>query len=196
MAVFADQLDLRTAVVELVKEPKIVEVWPRILGMAERRINRSSRHRKQIDSVTLTFVNGAANLPADFLEILHLYDQHGSEMFQVPLSTTKRTGSAYRYFAIDGSQIIVYGLTGSRDLDYYAEIPSIAALPTDTSWLLNDYPDVYLYTAGAEAAAWLQDVERAGSFAQLADQAMREMAVDSHRARFSRGVIIPRGVNP
>lgn len=196
MAVLADNLDLRTNVVELVKNPSIIDVWGRILGMTEVRINRVARHRNQITSATVTFVDGEAPLPADFLEVLHLYDQSNCEMFAGPLSLVKGTGSMYRYYAIDGSSIWNYGYSGDRTLEYYASVPTISAALTDTNWLLASYPDVYLYIAAGEAAAHLQDTERASVFAGLADTALSDMHRDSNRARFSRGVVIPRGVNP
>lgn len=196
MAVFDDALDLRTAVVELVKDPSIVDVWTRTLSMAEVRINRIARHRRQITATTLAFVDGEADLPADFLEVLHLYGTGNAEMFEVPLSITKDTGSMWRYFSIDGEKAYIYGFSGDRTMEYFATIPTITTSLASTSWVLTGYPDVYLYTTAAEAAAHLQDTERAAAFAQLADRALTDMHRESNRARFGRGVVIPRGANP
>jgi hypothetical protein len=197
MAVFADALDLRTAVAELMKDATWTDIFPRMVIMAELRINRTARHRNMITSATVTFADGVAPLPADFIEPLHLYTSTGdSEMLQAPLSTVKASGTQYRYYAIDGDNLVVYGLDGDRTLEYWATIPTISAALTDTSWVLTQYPDVYLYTVATEAANYLQNADKAAAMDAAAERALAAMKAESDRARFARAVVVPKGVNP
>jgi hypothetical protein len=196
MAAFADVLDLRTAVVDLLKSAAFVDVFNRLLIMAELRINRTARHRGMIASTTVTFTAGAAPLPADFIEPLHLYTTTGGEMMQAPLSTVAMSGSQYRFYAIDGSDLRVYGLSGDRTFDYWATVPTLTGALTDTSWVLTQYPDVYLYTVATEAANYLQDADKAAAMDAAAERALETMNTDSKRAQYARAVVVPKGINP
>ena len=196
MAVFADQLDLRTAVIEAIGDPGISDVFPRLLSMAENNINRQIRHRKQITSASLTFTAGVAPLPADFLEVLRLYDSYDQEMYQAPLSTVKLPFSSHRYFAINDDSALVYGFEGDKTLEYYASIPTITADFTDTNWLLVSYPDVYLYATAFEAAKQVKNAELAAVHERLMKQAFEDMKIDGDRAQFARAVVRVQGLTP
>jgi hypothetical protein len=196
MAAFVDALDLRTAVVELVKNATIVDVFGRLLIMAEMRINREARHRKMIASATLTFTDGEATLPTDFIEPLHLYGESNAELVQAPLTMVKDPWSQWRYYAIDGSNVLVYGFNGTKTFEYWSKIPTLTSSLTDTNWVLTDYPDVYLYTTATEAAGYLQNAEMASAYDNAAMRALDAMKLETDRARWSRAVVVPRGVNP
>lgn len=197
MAVFADQLDLRTAVVEAVSSAAIVDVWPRLLQFAENEINRKSRNRQQITAVDLTFTSGVATLPTDFLEMINLYyDGYGTEMVQAPLSTVKQTYSNYGFYAIDGSSVLINGFTGDKAIEYYAKVPTISASLTDTNWLLAAYPDVYMATCAFEAAKHIKSAELAGIYERMADRAFTDMKIDSDRARYSQASVRVAGCTP
>jgi len=197
MAVFADQLDLRTAVVEAVGSTKIVDVWPRILQFAEHEINRRSRNRQQITSDDLTFTAGVATLPADFLEMINLYyDGNGTEMVQAPLSTVKRAYSNYSFYAIDGSSVVINGFTGDKAIEYYAKVPTISASLTDTNWLLAAYPDVYMAVCAFEAAKYVKNAELGAIYERMSAQAFDSMKIDSDRARYSQAAVRVAGCTP
>lgn len=196
MAALADQLDLRTAVIETVDDPSISDVWPRLLAMAENVINRRARHRSQITSASLSFTSGEASLPADFLEVMHLYDTSDGEMVQVPLAAVKASGSQYRYFAIDGSKVYIYGVSGTRTMEYYAKVPTISAAMTDTNWLLAAHPDVYLYAASVEAAKHLRKPDLIAALAPLLDMAFDELKIASDDARYGRARVRVAGWTP
>lgn len=196
MAVYADSLDLRTHVIEQIGQEGIADVWPRIVQLAELNINRESRHRRQITSTALTFSSGVATLPADFLEALHLYGTNSREMYEAPLSTVKESGSQYGYYAIDGSNIVVYGYDGDKDFEYFATIPTISGALSDTSWVLSEYPDVYFAACLVEAGKHTKDIEGVELAERLFAMAMDKMRIDSDRQRFGRGVVRPNGVKP
>ena len=197
MAAFADALDLRTAVAEMMKDASWVDVFGRMLIMAELRINRTARHRNMMATATVTFAGGEAPLPADFIEPRALYTSTGdSEMLQAPVAFVRQSGTQYRYYAIDGSNLVVYGLDGDRTLDYWATVPTLTGSLADTSWVLTQYPDVYLYTVATEVANYLQDADKAAAMDAAAERALAQMNTESDRARFSRAVVMPRGVNP
>lgn len=168
---FADALDLRTAVVETVGNASIADVWPRIVALAELKLNQKLRTRYQLTEAALTLPSA---LPADYLETAGYY-QNGK---RVTWSITNDLTA------------------GDYTLSYYASIPTIANSLTATNWLLQRYPDVYLYSVAVEAAKHLRDLDAVGALQALMDRAVMDLFIDDERARYGGAVIRVKGATP
>lgn len=169
---FTDALDLRTAVVETVGNASIADVWPRLVKLAEAKLNQKLRTRFQVSGAAIVI---PGPLPADYLEA-------------ISYSGDKRH---------HGHWSVTVGLpAGSYELTYYAKIPTIGDILTASNWLLEKYPDVYLYAASVEAAKHLRDMEAVPALGALLDGAMRDCHVDDERARFGAAVVRVAGPTP
>lgn len=196
MAVFNDYLDLRFAVAEHVGNRAISDVMPRFVQQAESWLNRKLRTRDQITDVVLTFTDGIAPLPADFLEMIHLYGLCSKEMHAGTLAQARRTGSRYSTYAIDGTNVLIHGFSGDRDAQYFAKLPTLTTSASTSNWLLEQFPDVYLYAVGLEAAKFLKDVDLAAATDGLLRGALSSVKIDDDRARWSNAVVRVGGFNP
>lgn len=196
MAVFADQVDLRHAVAEHIGDYNFTDGWKRDLLQAERRLNERLRMRQMITADTLTFAGGEATLPTDFLEMINVYDSYNCPMRATDLSHVKRTGSQYNWYAINGSDILIYGLTGDRDIEYYAALPTLTTTQTTSNWLLQKYPDVYLYAAAFQSLVRLKNVELAAATKELMEDAIKAARVEDERARYSNSQVRLSMVTP
>lgn len=173
MTAFADALDLRTAVIEAVGDETIADVWPRLVAMAEAKLNRVLRTRYQIAQAIVP-VSTTAPLPADYLEMAALFQGN-------------------RRLAWNPS----YSLTpGPYLIEYYAKVPTIAEALTATNWLLMHYPDVYLYAVAEEAARHKRDPEMAAMMKAAKDEALASLHGDDERARFGQSVVRVSGATP
>lgn len=190
---FADYLDLRTAVLEEARRPDLADVFGRLTQLAETRLNRVLRTRKQITETTLTFASNVATLPSDFAAAIGLYDGYGCEYLQKPYQNTERTYQGYTY-AIDGSSVV--GPTGTLTFHYYAKLPTLTTSMTTTNWLLDDHPHAYLYAVSEEVAKHARDVEGAQAFRALLDDELTQIRSDDNRARYSRAQVRVAGVRP
>lgn len=190
---FADYLDLRTAVIEIVRNSDISDVFPRLVALTESRFNRELRMAEQITSATVTIDEGRAALPSNVAEIIGLYDAMGREYLMQPSQAVSFNGY---FFAIEGTSIVAPKLQGDLVLQYYATLPPLADGLTVTNWLLQKYPDVYCYGVGFEAAKYLRDVELSASIKGLLDDALRSARGDDHGKRYSRARVRVAGVNP
>jgi hypothetical protein len=188
---FADFIDLRTAVIEHVKDPGIADVFPRLLAIAESRLNRTLRMRAQITSATVTFVDGRAPIPTNLAEVIGLYDATGAEYVQQ--AAQDRSG---RYYSIQGDELVTLAFAGDLTLDFYAMIPPLGTSITATNWLLSKYPEVYLYAVGFEAAKQTQNADLASATKALLDGAIAEAKADDMTARYSRARVRVYGVTP
>lgn len=194
MTAFADFLDLQTAVVEHVGNPTIVDVFPRLVKLAEVTFNRRLRCREQISTAQLTLVSGSAALPVDFQEIIAVYDNGGVEYIQQPIQVLKEPQTR-GYYGISGGNLVAK-IDETLNVDYYAKIPTITDSLTDTNWLLQKHPGLYLYAVGAEAAKWLRDAELAQATLALADMEFMAAAAEDAQQRYSRVRVRTQGVTP
>lgn len=196
MAVFADYLDLRVAVAEHVGNRNITDVMSRLTQSAEAWLNQKLRAREQITAATLTFTSGQASLPADYLEMIAVYDSFRRPLIQGTLMDVKRVCSEYWRYAIDGSNIIIYGIDGTRDVEYYAALPTLTTSVSTTNWLLTKYPHVYLYAVGLEAAKFLRDSELIQATDALLQRAISDLKIDDDRALWGNASARPDMVMP
>ena len=196
MAAFADQLDLRIAIAENVGRDDLSDLMPRFIQQAEARLNQSVRHSSQITDTTLTFASGVATLPADFVEMIHVYDAQNCPMRAGSLSDVEAEGSQYYIYAIHGSEIRIKGISGDRDIVYYAKLSTLTASVSASNWLLASYPDVYEYAVTFEASKWIKDADMAQTYKALLEDALGSMRVDNDRRRWSNAVVRIQGVTP
>lgn len=194
--VFADYLDLRVAISEHVGNRNISDVMKRLVQQAESNLNRQLRTRKQITSATLTFTNGAASLPTDFLEMINVYYDSRNTMRAGTTSGNKEYGAnSYRY-AINGSQVLIEGFSGDKAIEYFAALPTITGSVSGSNWLLQQYPAAYLYAAGLEAAKFLRDADLVNATIPLLEQELSAIRVDDERARWSNATVRVVGATP
>jgi hypothetical protein len=196
MSALADYLDLRLAVADHVGNRGLSDVMPRLVQTAEAYLNKELRCRQQVTYATLVFADGAAPLPADFLEIITVFDDFNNPMRATQLADQRRLGSMYSRYSIDGTNININGYTGNRDIQYYAKLATLTASPTTSNWLLADYPEVYLYAVGLQAAKFLKEVDLAQATKTLLDAAMSELRVGDERARWANSTVRVQGCTP
>ncbi|MBN7755487.1 hypothetical protein JYP46_01505 [Nitratireductor aquimarinus] len=196
MAVFADYLDLRFAVTDLVGNRSISDVMPRLVQMAETKLNQKLRCRQQITDATLTFTDGVAPLPTGFLEMLHVFDHSGHPMRATDIARTVSSRAQNSRYAINGSSVLIDGYSGDRDCRYFTALPTLTSSSSASNWLLEDAPDVYLYAVGVEAAKHLRDAELAMTTGALLEQAMDALKVDDDRARWANATVFVQGNTP
>lgn len=196
MTAFADYLDLRTNVLEVVGRSDITDVFDRITKMAEARLNRELRLRDQITSTSVVVSSGTGTLPSDFLEMIGVFNASGYEFVQQPIQPQLVTN--YSFYSIDGSNIIANDATYT--VKYYAKLSTLTAGATTSNWLLQKYPEVYLYAVAAEAAKHPAggniNIELAQGLASLRDDAIRDARADDDRARYSRARVRVVGNTP
>lgn len=194
MTQLADYADLRAEVVRLLKVPSITDNLDNYTRAAERLMSRRLRHRRQITTATLTFTAGRAALPADFIEMLNIFNGAGWTYAQAPLDVVEKAAAGGSYFAIDDTDVIIPGIVGSQDIQYYAAIPTITGSLTGTNWCLLAYPELYTYATMACAAPGLVPPDAMALIEGMRDRYMNEARVDSHRAQYGAGRVRVGGI--
>lgn len=194
MTAFSDFIDLQTAVVEHVRNPSIADVFPRLVKLAEVTFNRRLRCREQITTATLTVTGGAAALPGDYAALLGVFDAAGVELIQQPVQALQEQQTR-GYYGLSGSNVIAKN-DEVLTLIYYAKVPTITDSLTDTNWLLQKHPGVYLYGVGLEAAKYLRDAETAQATMPFLDMEIDAANGQDAQERYGRVRVRVAGVTP
>lgn len=168
----ANYADLQTTIANWLKRSDLAAIIPDFITLAEARVARDLRLRKQVVNTTLSTVAGTqgVTLPSDFLEAENLTlsntNPPGSLSVVTPEILDRKFPEAYvtgqpRVYTVVGDEIL-FGPTPDAvyavSLTYYQRFAALSA--SSTNWLLTNHPNVYLFAALAEASGYLFNDER------------------------------------
>lgn len=171
----------------------IMHHFPRFIGFAEAKLNRSLRVADMEASATITLSAGNAPLPDDFLEARQVTAPNGFSISAWSLPALndqfRHFGGMPRGYAIVGNVIQARPVSdGDLVMSYYAKIPPLGP-SAQVNWLLTKAPDVYLYGLLEEIGIWQKDAEAASSVSAMKDAAIRDMKKNDQAARWGNGEV-------
>jgi len=177
-----------------VKNVSIADVFPQLVKLAEASFNRRLRCREQMTTASVVIASGTATLPTDFEEIVGVYDSSGYEFINQPVQSLQQVQTR-GYYAISGSSILAKN-DETLTLQYYAKLPTITDSMTDSNWLLQRHPGLYLYGVAFEAAKHLANPELAQAIGPILE--LEYQAVDAADAsgRYARARVRVQGPTP
>ncbi|WP_085033936.1 phage adaptor protein [Ensifer aridi] len=178
----------------------IAHIFPRLVGLAEIKLNRGLRVADMESTTTLTLSGGDASLPANFLEAREVKTSASVPIRAVSLQqlTSSYAGNSGMPtgYAIVGSTLKARPVSDQTlTMTYYAKIPALTAA-APTNWLLTKAPDVYLYALVNEIAIWAKDVSAAQAAQQLMGLALSGLTIGDERARWGNAQVVVGGVTP
>ena len=192
--------ELKAAVSKwLSRRADLADVIPDFVALGEARVMRDLRLQRMITSGTLTASAGVATiaLPAGWLEFVHIkiagrtgaLDPSSVQVLEADHASTE-TG-APRKFAVRGNELL---LGPTPDTDYslpaswYASIDPLSD-SNATTWLLSTHPGLYLWSALAEAAAFLPGDKRLPTWEAKYAAELAQVEAADEAARFGGGQI-------
>lgn len=186
-------LQLKNMIADTLNRQDLTAVIPSFIQLAEAEMARKVKHWKQEKRVTLSLDESHETLPSDWLETINMYLSDGSPILFTPIAEISREKLSYpangkpRMYTINAGEFEFYPVPDtSYDLTmvYRARTPELTQ-DDDTNWILNDYPDVYLYSALLHTAPYLQDDERVGLWASLKEAAIMSLNQESQAGKYS-----------
>ena len=169
----ATYADLQTSIAAWLKRSDLTSIIPDFITLAEARIARDLRLRRQVVTTSLSTVAGtqSVSLPSDFLEAenisLSSTTPPGALSVVTPEILDRKYPENYvtgqpRVYTVLGDKVL-FGPTPDAvytvSLDYYQRFAALSVTPTN--WLLTNHPNIYLFAALAEGAPYLMEDERA-----------------------------------
>ncbi|MDK1377097.1 MULTISPECIES: hypothetical protein [unclassified Sinorhizobium] len=180
-------------------------VYPRLLGLAELKLNRGLRVADMEVTDEIALIDGEGSLPSDFLEAREVKNASGIPIRAISLqqltdSYMDRSGIPAGY-AIVGSTIKVRPVS-DQDLTvtYYGKIPALTP-SYPTNWLLQKAADVYLYALVTEIAIWEVgkgegSADKVQAAQQLMTLAISGLTIGDERTRWGNAQVIVGGPTP
>jgi hypothetical protein len=188
--------DLQTAVAAWLNRTDLTAIIPDFITLAEARIARELRLRKQVTNAVLSTVAGTqtVTLPSDFLEMENITLTNTTPPAALSVVTPEIMDRKFPKGYVTG-QPVVYTIVGdvvqfgptpdavyTVSLDYYQRFAALSVTPTN--WLLTNHPSVYLFAAVAEGAGYLMDDARQAMWlARFGQEAAQLQAVDDQTLR-------------
>ena len=176
---------LQAAIANWSHRTDLTSVIPDFVTMAESRISRDLRLRKQIVSTTLTTVANQQSLsiPTDWLEFenLSVATSPSSQLTYVPVEHIDAAfSSTYTdvpsHFTIEGDNILFAPTPDaaySINCIYYSRFPSL--ITAGTNWLLTNHPNIYLFACLIEVCFYTRDVQAGQVYMQRYESELTQL---------------------
>lgn len=158
------------------------------------KLMRTLRNREMETIVTSVTISAeTAALPSDWLETRKVYVTSTSPRYELQYVSFDELieknlvadTDIPRYYTVVGGNMQFAPIPNGNYLIthvYYRKEPMMSAA-SDTNWILNDHPDIYLYGALVEASGRLQDDPRIPMWQQRYAMEMATLNRQSQRAK-------------
>jgi len=192
--------ELQTAIADTLNRDDLTTVIPTFISLAESQIARDLRHWRQHKRISTTIDERYETLPSDFLraESLVVDNKYTLEYISQGELSRRRMASTEagepRYYTFNSNELEFYPTPDEGvafAMVYFARIPSLS--DSDTSnWLLDIYPDIYLYGALVHTAPYLHEDVRLNTWATLYRAAIDQLNSESDKAKYSGSRLVLR----
>lgn len=191
----ANYSDLQTSIGNWIHRSDLTSVIPDFVSMAEARISRDLRLRKQMTTATLTATAGSPTvaLPADWLsfENISVAANPDRNLVYVPIEHidskyNSASSGIPAVYTIEGDDLILAPTPDSAyslPVIYYARFPSL--ITNSTNWLMTNHPNVYLFACLIEAAQYTYDNDKVQMFSARYNEGLQRLQAQDDEAQHS-----------
>lgn len=187
--------ELKDSIADFLNRDDLTSVIPDFITLAEADMNRGLRHWRQEKRSTAELDTQYSAIPADFMEAIRFYITSNDTSPLELISQSEMVDRRYRsgdtsgkpaYYAVTAGEIEVYPTpdgTYDAELYYYSRITALSASNT-SNWVLEYFPDAYLYGALVHSAPYLKDDARTQVWASLYANAISAINAESEKSKF------------
>jgi len=187
--------ELKSSITDFLNRDDLDTVAPDFITLAEADLSRKVRHWRMEGRATAEIDTQYSAIPADFLEVITFHVTSGNlrplelisqaEMLRRRYENLDTSGKP-AYYALTAGEIEVYPTpdgTYTTELYYYKRISALSDGNT-SNWLLEYFPDAYLYGSLVHSAPYLKDDARLQLWAALYEQAIASINRESEATKF------------
>ena len=187
--------ELKTNIADFLNRDDLTSVSSTFVSLAEADLNRQIRHWRQEKRSTASIDTQYSAIPADMLEIIRFYITSGDTRPLELISQAEMLDRKFRnlntsgqpaYYAVTAGELEVYPVpdgTYTSELYYFGKTPALSDSNT-SNWILEHYPDAYLYGSLIHSAPYLKDDARIQVWAALYQNAIDAINQASEKAKF------------
>ena len=187
--------ELKTNIADFLNRDDLTSVSSTFVSLAEADLNRQIRHWRQEKRSTASIDTQYSAIPADMLEVIRFYITSGDTRPLELISQAEMLDRKFRnlntsgqpaYYAVTAGELEVYPVpdgTYTSELYYFGKTPALSDSNT-SNWILEHYPDAYLYGSLIHSAPYLKDDARIQVWASLYQSAIDSINQASEKAKF------------
>jgi len=191
--------ELQASIANWAHRSDLGSIIPDFVALAEARISRDLRLRKQIVTSSLTCTGGVQSvaLPSDWLEYENV-SVNTNPTRQLVYVSVEQLDSTYSsqvtgipaVYTIEGDSTLFGPIPDSNysiTAIYYARFPSV--ITNATNWLLTNHPNIYLHACLVEAYTYIQDMEKVQMFQERYTNGCNQLQAQDDEATHSGSVL-------
>jgi hypothetical protein len=187
--------ELKTNIADFLNRDDLTSVSSTFVSLAEADLNRQIRHWRQEKRSTASIDTQYSAIPADMLEVIRFYITSGDTRPLELISQAEMLDRKFRnlntsgqpaYYAVTAGELEVYPVpdgTYTSELYYFGKTPALSDSNT-SNWILEHYPDAYLYGSLIHSAPYLKDDARIQVWAALYQNAIDAINTESEKAKY------------
>ena len=187
--------ELKTNIADFLNRDDLTSVSSTFVSLAEADLNRQVRHWRQEKRSTAEIDTQYSAIPADMLEVIRFYITSGDTRPLELISQAEMLDRKFRnlntsgqpaYYAVTAGELEVYPVpdgTYTSELYYFGKTPALSDSNT-SNWILEHYPDAYLYGSLIHSAPYLKDDARIQVWAALYQNAIDAINQASEKAKY------------
>lgn len=187
--------ELKTNIADFLNRDDLTSVSSTFVSLAEADLNRQIRHWRQEKRSTAEIDTQYSAIPADMLEVIRFYITSGDTRPLELISQAEMLDRKFRnlntsgqpaYYAVTAGELEVYPVpdgTYTSELYYFGKTDALSDSNT-SNWILEHYPDAYLYGSLIHSAPYLKDDARIQVWAALYQSAIDSINQASEKAKF------------
>lgn len=187
--------ELKTNIADFLNRDDLTSVSSTFVSLAEADLNRQIRHWRQEKRSTASIDTQYSAIPADMLEVIRFYITSGDTRPLELISQAEMLDRKFRnlntsgqpaYYAVTAGELEVYPVpdgTYTSELYYFGKTDALSDSNT-SNWILEHYPDAYLYGSLIHSAPYLKDDARIQVWAALYQSAIDSINQASEKAKF------------
>jgi hypothetical protein len=201
--------ELKAVVADWLNRQDLTDRIPDFITLAGTRLQRDMarvKHPGAISQAIATVVDNYAPVPQDFIGVYQLMTQDARQIINyvspdqsMTLLASSTAGSSNAiggsdiYYTIIGKQFRLFEPETSNtnfnlELWYYAYLPQLSDT-TATNWVLQRYPDLYLYGSLVHSASYLKSDERIPTWEGAYQKMLAEVELEADRSMRSQSKI-------
>ena len=187
--------ELKTSIADFLDRTDLTSVIPDFIKLAEADMNRKVRYWRMENRASASVSTQYSAIPSDFLEPIRLHLETGDyrplelisqQDMQVRRRDNLNTSGRPAYYAFTQGELELYPTpdgTYGLEMNYYQRIPELSTTQT-SNWMLQYFPDVYLYGSLVHSAPYLDDDNRASVWSAYYQQAIDAIMREGEQAKF------------
>ena len=187
--------ELKTNIADFLNRDDLTSVSSTFVSLAEADLNRQIRHWRQEKRSTAEIDTQYSAIPADMLEVIRFYITSGDTRPLELISQAEMLDRKFRnlntsgqpaYYAVTAGELEVYPVpdgTYTSEFYYFGKTDALSDSNT-SNWILEHYPDAYLYGSLIHSAPYLKDDARIQVWAALYQSAIDSINQASEKAKF------------